>query len=69
MGKLSSEKAAYSYLIYNGIGSAILLIVFSVLFAKTGTTNITELKEILASVGAGEGWLSQVAYSSACFLP
>ena len=55
MGKLSSEKAAYSYLIYNGIGSAILLIVFSVLFAKTGTTNITELKEILTSVGAGGG--------------
>ncbi|MGQ0515197.1 proton-conducting transporter transmembrane domain-containing protein, partial [Bacillus sp. D-CC] len=54
-GKLSSEKAAYSYLIYNGIGSAILLIVFSVLFAKTGTTNITELKEILTSVGAGGG--------------
>ena len=27
-GKLSSEKAAYSYLIYSGIGSAILLIVF-----------------------------------------
>lgn len=54
-GKLSSEKAAYSYLIYNGIGSAILLIVFSVLFAKTGTTNIAELKEILTSVGAGRG--------------
>nr|WP_227494658.1 NADH-quinone oxidoreductase subunit M [Bacillus mycoides] len=54
-GKLSSEKAAYSYLIYNGIGSAILLIVFSVLFAKTGTTNIAELKEILTSVGAGGG--------------
>lgn len=52
---MSSEKAAYSYLIYNGIGSAILLIVFSVLFAKTGTTNITELKEILTSVGAGGG--------------
>ncbi|MDM5157412.1 NADH-quinone oxidoreductase subunit M [Bacillus sp. DX1.1] len=46
-GKLNSEKAAYSYLIYNGIGSAILLIAFSILFAKTGTTNITELKEIL----------------------
>ncbi|WP_144492588.1 MULTISPECIES: NADH-quinone oxidoreductase subunit M [Bacillus cereus group] len=52
-GKLSSEKAAYSYLIYNGIGSAILLIVFSVLFAKTGTTNILELKEILTNVGSG----------------
>ncbi len=51
-GKLSSEKAAYSYLIYNGIGSAILLIVFSILFMKTGTTNIVELKEILRSVNA-----------------
>ena len=54
-GKLSSEKVAYSYLIYNGIGSAILLIVFSILFAKTGTTNIAELKEILTSGSAGEG--------------
>lgn len=52
-GKLSSEKAAYSYLIYNGIGSAILLIVFSILFAKTGTTNILELKEILTNLGSG----------------
>lgn len=69
MGKLSSEKAAYSYLIYNGIGSAILLIVFSVLFAKTGTTNITELKEILTGVAAGEDPLSRVAYSSVYFLP
>ncbi|PEN16445.1 NADH-quinone oxidoreductase subunit M, partial [Bacillus wiedmannii] len=44
-----------SYLIYNGIGSAILLIVFSILFAKTGTTNIAELKEILTGVSAGGG--------------
>ncbi|KFM98611.1 NADH-quinone oxidoreductase subunit M [Bacillus clarus] len=49
-GKLSSEKSAYSYLIYNGIGSAILLIVFSILFAKVGTTNIAELKNILTGV-------------------
>lgn len=39
------EKAAYSYLIFNGIGSAILLIVFLVLFAKTGTSNIAALVE------------------------
>jgi len=31
------------YLIYNGIGSAILLIVFVALIAKTGTSNISEL--------------------------
>jgi NADH-quinone oxidoreductase subunit M len=47
-GKFSSEKAAYSYLIYNGIGSAILLIAFSILFARAGTTNIAELQAILA---------------------
>ncbi|WP_459501980.1 NADH-quinone oxidoreductase subunit M [Bacillus sp. C1] len=46
-GKWNSEKASYSYLIYNGIGSAILLIVFTILFAKTGTTNITALRDIL----------------------
>ncbi|WP_242216900.1 NADH-quinone oxidoreductase subunit M [Bacillus cereus group sp. BfR-BA-01380] len=47
-GKFSSEKAAYSYLIYNGIGSAILLIAFSILFARAGTTNIAELQAVLA---------------------
>ncbi|MGG0185056.1 NADH-quinone oxidoreductase subunit M [Bacillus rhizoplanae] len=46
-GKFSSEKAAYSYLIYNGIGSAILLIAFSILFARAGTTNIAELQAVL----------------------
>ncbi|PEA54460.1 NADH-quinone oxidoreductase subunit M [Bacillus pseudomycoides] len=47
-GKFSSEKAAYSYLIYNGIGSAILLIAFTILFARAGTTNIAELQAVLA---------------------
>ncbi len=46
-GYFDKEKAAYSYLIYNGIGSAILLIVIIVLFARTGTTNIALLGEIL----------------------
>ncbi|MGF9963988.1 NADH-quinone oxidoreductase subunit M [Bacillus rhizoplanae] len=46
-GKFNSEKAAYSYLIYNGIGSAILLIAFSILFARAGTTNIVELQAVL----------------------
>jgi len=32
-------RAAYNFLIYNGLGSAILLIVFALLFAKTGTVN------------------------------
>lgn len=46
-GKFESEKAAYSYLIYNGIGSAILLIVFMILFAKAGTTNFLELTAVI----------------------
>ncbi|MDR7073500.1 complex I subunit 4 family protein [Fictibacillus barbaricus] len=47
-GYLEKEKAAYSFLIYNGIGSAILLIVFVVLFMKTGTMNFDRLAETLA---------------------
>ncbi|OEH93328.1 complex I subunit 4 family protein [Bacillus solimangrovi] len=42
------ERAAYSFLIFNGIGSAILLIVFAALFAKTGTLNINQLVEIMS---------------------
>lgn len=47
-GYVDREKAAYSFLLYNGVGSAVLLIVIAALFAKTGTVNISELKEILA---------------------
>ncbi|WP_461201744.1 NADH-quinone oxidoreductase subunit M [Anoxybacillus sp. TBDG-1] len=46
-GYFEKEKAAYSYLIYNGLGSAVLLIVIVVLFARTGTSNIDELRHIL----------------------
>ena len=42
-GYEEKEKAAYSFLIYNGLGSAILLIVIITLFAKTGTANIRSL--------------------------
>ncbi|SEN50953.1 NADH dehydrogenase subunit M [Mesobacillus persicus] len=48
-GYFDKEKAAYSFLIYNGLGSAILLIVIMVLFAKTGTTNIEALKILVNS--------------------
>ncbi|GHH98790.1 NADH-quinone oxidoreductase subunit M [Neobacillus kokaensis] len=47
-GYFEKEKAAYSFLIYNGLGSAVLLIVIMVLFAKTGTTNIEMLKQMVA---------------------
>jgi len=48
-GFFEKEKAAFSFLIYNGIGSAVLLIVIMILMAKTGTTNINELMTILNS--------------------
>lgn len=48
-GYFDKEKAAYNFLIYNGIGSAILLIVIMILFAKTGTTNIDTLTQLLNS--------------------
>jgi NADH-quinone oxidoreductase subunit M len=46
-GYFEKEKAAYSFLIYNGLGSAVLLIAIMVLFAKTGTTNIEMLTQIM----------------------
>ena len=48
-GYEEKEKAAYSFLIYNGLGSAILLIVIITLFAKTGTANFVALQELIAS--------------------
>ena len=51
-GYFEKEKAAYSFLIYNGLGSAVLLIVIMILFAKTGTTNIDLLTQIMADPSA-----------------
>jgi len=50
-GYLEKEKAAYSFLIYNGLGSAVLLIVIMILFAKTGTSDITVLQQIIPNGG------------------
>ncbi|WP_261131010.1 NuoM family protein [Bacillus sp. Marseille-Q3570] len=47
-GYLDKEKAAYSFLIYNGLGSAILLIVFIILYMKAGTMNFTGLSAFLS---------------------
>lgn len=52
-GFFEREKAAYLFLLYNGLGSAILLIVIVTLLARTGTSNIALLTEIL-NKGAGE---------------
>lgn len=46
-GYFEKEKAAFSFLVYNGIGSAILLIVIMVLFGRTGTTNLAILQEMV----------------------
>ncbi|RFB17303.1 NADH-quinone oxidoreductase subunit M [Bacillus sp. HNG] len=48
-GYFEKEKAAFSFLIFNGLGSAILLIVIMIIFAKSGTTNIAALTAIFAS--------------------
>ncbi len=48
-GYFEKEKAAFSFLIYNGLGSAILLIVIIVLFARTGTSNFDVLRAVMAS--------------------
>lgn len=48
-GYFEKENAAYRFLIYNGLGSAILLIVFVILFAKTGTMNIADITYLFTS--------------------
>ncbi|MEH6943402.1 NADH-quinone oxidoreductase subunit M [Bacillus sp. JJ722] len=50
-GYVEREKAAYSFLLYNGLGSAVLLIVIMILFAKTGTSNIEVLQQIITQGG------------------
>ncbi|WP_078556110.1 complex I subunit 4 family protein [Bacillus alkalicellulosilyticus] len=52
-GYMDREKAANSFLIYNGLGSAVLLIVFVVLFVNIHTLRIDELTMILQMVGPG----------------
>lgn len=54
-GYAKKEKAAYSFLIYNGLGSAVLLIVIMILFAKTGTSNIAALQQIIPHGGVTTG--------------
>jgi NADH-quinone oxidoreductase subunit M len=48
-GYFEKEKAAFRFLIYNGIGSAFLLIVIMILLARTGTTNIQAIVSLMAS--------------------
>ncbi|WP_096203066.1 complex I subunit 4 family protein [Bacillus sp. FJAT-45350] len=50
-GYMDREKAANSFLIYNGLGSAVLLIAFVALFVHTRTLNIDELAMTLQMFG------------------
>lgn len=50
-GYFEKEKSSYQFLIYNGIGSAILLVVILILFARTGTTNIAALMQMMTMGG------------------
>ncbi|WP_027408007.1 NADH-quinone oxidoreductase subunit M [Anoxybacteroides tepidamans] len=60
-GYFEKERAAYSYLLYNGIGSAILLLVILILFARTGTSNIAVLKEMLHDPQAAAQMLAPIS--------
>lgn len=52
-GGFAKEKAAFQFLIYNGLGSSLLLIVIGALFARTRSANFAVIAESLAgNVGA-----------------
>lgn len=48
-GYISREKAANQFLLYNGLGSAMMLIAFISLFFLTGTMDFAEMKKVLLS--------------------
>ncbi|WP_270180363.1 complex I subunit 4 family protein [Alkalihalobacillus sp. CinArs1] len=53
-GGFHKERAAFSFLIYNGIGSVLLLIVIITLFVELHTTNITEITSMLKDTDSFE---------------
>ncbi|MCF6093236.1 NADH-quinone oxidoreductase subunit M [Microaerobacter geothermalis] len=48
-GYVDREKAAMKFLIYNGVGSAIMLIAFVAIFMKLGTLEIAEITQYLTN--------------------
>ncbi|MGO4889170.1 NuoM family protein [Anaerobacillus sp. MEB173] len=50
-GYVDREKAANSFLIYNGLGSAVMLIAFVAIFVRTGTLNIEALTMMMGMLG------------------
>ncbi|WP_050616577.1 complex I subunit 4 family protein [Bacillus testis] len=53
------EKAAFRFLVYNGLGSLLLLAVFMVIFAKTGTDQIGALQQLLPYGGSTVTYMSE----------
>jgi NADH-quinone oxidoreductase subunit M len=53
-GGFEREKAAFSFLVYNGIGSILLLIVIIVLFVEMRTMNVSELTFLLQEADSYE---------------
>lgn len=49
-GYADREKAAYSFLIYNGLGSAVLLIAIVAIFINVGTLNIQDISYVMQMV-------------------
>ncbi|OZM56369.1 NADH-quinone oxidoreductase subunit M [Lottiidibacillus patelloidae] len=47
------EKAAFSFVIYNGLGSAVLLVAILTLFVLTGTVNLDQLPDGIAALSDG----------------
>ncbi|MBO8156648.1 MAG: NADH-quinone oxidoreductase subunit M [Bacillaceae bacterium] len=47
-GHVEREEAAYKYVIYNGLGSAVLLIAIVAVFAQAGTTNFEAVQAYMA---------------------
>jgi NADH-quinone oxidoreductase subunit M len=48
-GATDREEAAFSYIIYNGLGSMVLLIGIVTLFVVTGSTNFSEIQSFFAA--------------------
>ncbi|WLR41631.1 NADH-quinone oxidoreductase subunit M [Bacillus carboniphilus] len=49
-GEGEKRKTSFYYLLYNGLGSLLLLMAFVYLFSKTGTTSISELQKMIPTL-------------------
>jgi len=63
-GYMNREKAALKFLIYNGVGSAILLIVFAILFVTVGSLNYQDIEQSFTNPNSPFNLPNTVAYLS-----